>query len=91
MVWESFLLMGLIDVAIVVAALAVMVVFYRHRRAIRSLSLETNVAWVGLGLSIVRQIVEMHGGDVEIAGEAGEGARFIPRLPLDPPECGVAS
>ena len=38
---------------------------------------------VGLGLPIVRQIVEMHGGDITIDGEAGEGAHFTLRLPLD--------
>ena len=50
MIWQSPLLMGLIDAAIVVAALAVMVVFFRHRGAIRLLGLEANVAWVVLGL-----------------------------------------
>ena len=46
---------------------------------------------VGLGLPIVRQIVELHGGEIDIAGEAGEGARFILRLPLDAPERRAAS
>ncbi|MEP0957512.1 ATP-binding protein [Microcoleus sp. FACHB-1515] len=54
---------------------------------------------LGLGLAIVRQIVELHGGTVaaESAGE-GQGATFTVRLPLpkivsvrnaiDPPACG---
>jgi PAS domain S-box-containing protein len=51
MIWQSPLLMGLIGSAIVLAALAVMVVFYRHRRAIRTLRLNVAVTWIVLGLS----------------------------------------
>ncbi len=35
----------------------------------------------GLGLSIVRQIVLRHGGNVSVASEPGTGARFEVRLP----------
>ena len=37
---------------------------------------------VGLGLPIVRQIAEMHGGDIEIESEPGEGTRATLWLPL---------
>jgi two-component system heavy metal sensor histidine kinase CusS len=36
---------------------------------------------VGLGLAIVRTIVELHGGDVEIASEVGRGTRVAMSFP----------
>ena len=39
----------------------------------------------GLGLSIVRRIVQEHGGDVRIESQAGKGSRFILLLPLSGP------
>ncbi len=40
---------------------------------------------VGLGLSFVRAIAEAHGGSAQVRSDPGHGARFIIRLPLDPP------
>lgn len=37
---------------------------------------------LGLGLSLVKAIVEAHGGEVELRSEAGEGSTFHVRLPL---------
>ena len=39
----------------------------------------------GLGLAVVRQIVEGHGGRVEVASEAGHGARFVVWWPASLP------
>ncbi|MGA3203804.1 MAG: HAMP domain-containing sensor histidine kinase [Bryobacteraceae bacterium] len=38
----------------------------------------------GLGLSIVRRIVEGHGGTVDVESQVGTGASFRVRLPFDP-------
>lgn len=53
MIWDSTLLMGLTDAAIVVAAPAVLVVFYRHRPTIRAQRLDANAAWIVLGHGLV--------------------------------------
>jgi two-component system, cell cycle sensor histidine kinase DivJ len=37
----------------------------------------------GLGLSIVKGLARLHGGEVEVRSRVGEGTRVIVRLPLD--------
>ena len=43
------------------------------------------VPGVGLGLSIVEQIVTAHGGQVSVESKVGEGSIFSFTLPLAPP------
>jgi signal transduction histidine kinase len=50
--------------------------FYRADKA-RNRSVGGN----GLGLSLVKKIVELHGGSVEVASEFGKGSSFSVRLP----------
>ena len=45
------------------------------------LSSEQKVAGTGIGLTIVRQIVNNHGGSVEAQGKENEGAVFTVRIP----------
>ena len=45
----------------------------------------------GLGLSIVKSLVELHGGEVEIRSEEGKGTTAIVRLPVLPAAVSVAA
>ncbi|MFZ4614642.1 MAG: response regulator [Rectinemataceae bacterium] len=40
----------------------------------------------GLGLPITRQLVELHGGRIEVSSEEGKGSRFLVALPGRSPE-----
>jgi signal transduction histidine kinase len=42
---------------------------------------EARASGSGLGLAIARSIVEMHGGQIEVASAIGEGSSFTVRLP----------
>lgn len=53
--------------------------FYRIRQG------ADDVPGTGLGLHICREIVEAHGGGIEVESELGKGSRFIISLPLSAP------
>lgn len=53
--------------------------FYRGRRLAGG-----SIAGSGLGLSLVRQIAEAHGGRVTVASREGEGSTFTLHLPAAP-------
>jgi PAS domain S-box-containing protein len=55
-------------------------------RFYRADSSDTAVQGVGLGMSIVRNIVLAHHGDIKIESQFGEGTRVIVSLPKSPPE-----
>ncbi len=50
--------------------------FYRTKKAE-----ESGEAGTGIGLSIVQQIVEQHGGQIEVTSQPGEGSCFTLVLP----------
>jgi signal transduction histidine kinase len=51
--------------------------FYRTKRAE-----ESGEAGSGIGLSIVQQIVEQHGGEIGVTSKPGVGSRFTVAMPL---------
>ncbi|ARQ58856.1 sensor histidine kinase protein [Rhizobium sp. Kim5] len=50
--------------------------YYRARSA-------TGIAGTGIGLNVVKQVVELHGGSVEVMSELGKGTTFTIRLPIE--------
>lgn len=55
--------------------------FFRGRRAI-----EDQIHGTGLGLNLVKSIVEAHGGTITVRSAPGEGTVFTVRLPAAPQE-----
>src|SRR5512138_1810170 len=57
-------------------------VFERFERAVPS----EHFGGLGIGLYIVRQVVDAHGGEVRVESTPGAGASFTVELPRSPPE-----
>ena len=55
--------------------------FFRGRRAVRD-----QVHGTGLGLNLVKRIVEAHGGTIRVHSEPMQGTEFVVRIPAAPPE-----
>ncbi|HAR41323.1 MAG TPA: hypothetical protein DCS07_01620 [Bdellovibrionales bacterium] len=53
-------------------------IFKRFERAITG----GKITGLGLGLYIVRQIVDAHGGSIQVESEFGKGSTFICELPI---------
>ena len=53
--------------------------FYR-----RGTELRRETPGVGIGLSIVKHIIEAHRGRIRVESEIGKGSRFVVELPLNP-------
>ena len=43
----------------------------------------TKASGTGLGLAVVKRIVESHGGEVSVKSRPGRGATFVVTLPLE--------
>jgi signal transduction histidine kinase len=55
--------------------------FFRGRRAVRD-----QVHGTGLGLNLVKKIIEAHGGTVRVSSEVMKGTEFIVQIPAAPAE-----
>jgi signal transduction histidine kinase len=55
--------------------------FFRGKRAVAE-----QIHGTGLGLHLVKRIVEAHGGSIEVRSEVGAGTEFVLRLPALPAE-----
>ena len=60
-------------------------IFHQYERA----TPHSSISGLGLGLFICREIVERHGGRIELQSDVGRGAAFSVRLPLDGPPSAV--
>ncbi|MBG6071470.1 MULTISPECIES: CHASE3 domain-containing protein [unclassified Polaromonas] len=47
-------------------------------------SLDRSQGGLGIGLSLVKQLVELHGGTVTVSSTLGQGSEFVVRLPAMP-------
>jgi PAS domain S-box-containing protein len=54
-------------------------------------ALELDVAGTGLGLSLVKELVALHSGDVWFESELGKGTTFFVRLPIEQPNYATGS
>lgn len=56
-------------------------IFERFYRADSSRNKQTGVSGYGLGLSIAKRIIDLHGGRISVASEPGKGTAFTAVLP----------
>lgn len=56
------------------------IVFDRFRQVDKSLARSTEGS--GIGLNLVKSLIELHGGEISLKSEAGQGSEFIVKLPV---------
>lgn len=75
---EGFAHLSVTDQGIGIAGADKDKIFTRFRRAVPA----SEVSGLGLGLYIAKQIVEAHGGKIQVESELDKGSTFIVQLPL---------
>ncbi|MEW5957144.1 MAG: two-component regulator propeller domain-containing protein [Chloroflexota bacterium] len=79
---EKFLAVTVADTGIGIAPENLARVFESFEQADGSTARE--YGGTGLGLSITKQLVEMHGGAIQVSSTVGQGSRFTFTLPISP-------
>jgi CheY-like chemotaxis protein len=81
---ENRVLISVKDTGIGMASDQLRLVFEKFYQADRSL--ERSESGLGLGLSLTRRLVELHGGTIEVhSAGLGRGSEFVVSLPILPP------
>jgi signal transduction histidine kinase len=79
---DTYALLEVVDTGVGIPGAALPLVFDRFYRADEARSRDDGGA--GLGLSIVKSICSMHGADIEVSSQLGEGSCFRVRFPRRP-------
>jgi two-component system OmpR family sensor kinase len=45
----------------------------------------SGIVGTGVGLNLVKMVIDLHGGDIAVESQEGQGSRFTVRLPIKPP------
>jgi two-component system OmpR family sensor kinase len=45
----------------------------------------SGIVGTGVGLNLVKMVVDLHGGDIAVESQEGKGSRFTVRLRIKPP------
>ena len=78
---DDFLLISVKDTGIGIPEDKLEIIFDRFRQVDKSFT--RNHEGSGIGLSLVKSLVELHGGRVEVRSEYGVGSEFIVKIPLN--------
>lgn len=81
---ESVVILDIIDQGIGIPAAALPHLFTRYYRAPNTETLR--IPGMGIGLYVVKEIVELHGGQMSVTSEEGRGSTFTVTLPVGVPE-----
>ena len=77
---ESYIYISVKDTGIGIPSDKLKVIFERFRQVDNSLSRSHEGS--GIGLSLVKALVELHGGSIDVHSILGEGTEFIIKLPV---------
>ncbi len=78
---EGWLVVAVEDHGIGIPAADVGRLFERYFRG----SNVSGIVGTGVGLNLVKMVVDLHGGDITVESQLGQGSRFTVRLPVKPP------